>query len=168
MIYNYCNSVVTKGLNLTCNKSDLKKIDSYTLRNNEFIVDIFICEKCNGLWKKTLFNNEIKWLKVGDVTVSQNEYIPYGSVGYYPTEYFEIEEAYNYDNSIFCGSPQETKSYKGLTCSPKTLKFINKIKEIDCGRLKTEIFICNKCQTKWEITEEFDSQHGYMNRAKKL
>ena len=144
-------------------------MDSYSLRNNEFQVEIFICQKCNGLWKKTLFNNFIKWLKVGDVTIKQNEYIPFDSVGFYPIEYFEIDEAYDYDNSIFCGNPKETKSFSGLTCSPKTLNLIEKTNEEEVigWKTKTEIFVCSKCLTKWEITEEFDSHHGFAKTAKK-
>lgn len=170
MIYDYCNSNIRENLILSCEIKNLQKIHSYSLRNDEMQVAIFKCKNCNGIWKQTTFNNSTKWLQVGEATVNQEDYIPYDSSGYYPIEYFEIEEVYDYDNSIFCGHRKETKSYRGLTCSPKTLKLIEKTNEIEVigWKTKTEIFVCSKCQTKWEITEEFDTQHGYAKTAKKI
>ncbi|MEG1199755.1 MAG: hypothetical protein RSD53_10215, partial [Algoriella sp.] len=129
MIYNYCNSNYVRNLKLSCNFSDLNKLDSYRIRNDTFSIEIFHCKKCNGLWKRTEFNDYEKWLQVGEVTVNQNDYITFDNVGYYPIEYFEVDEAYIYDNSIFCGNPKEFRKYHGLTCSPKTLKLIEKINE---------------------------------------
>jgi hypothetical protein len=111
MIYNYCNSNNRDNLSLSCESKNLQQIHSYNLRNEEMQIEIFECAKCNGLWKKTTFSNSTKWLQVEEVTVNQNEYIPFDSVGFYPIEHFEIEEAYIYDNSIFCGDPKETKSF---------------------------------------------------------
>jgi hypothetical protein len=168
MIYTYCNSNKKKQLELSCENNNLKKIHNYTLRDNEILIEIYTCSKCNGLWKKVTFNKLTKWLKVGDVTVKQEEYIPFDSVGFYPIEHFEIEEAYDYDNYIFCGNPKETKFYSRLTCSPTNLILIDKINEKEAigWSTKTEIFKCSKCDTKWEITTEFDSHHGYATSAK--
>ena len=170
MIYKYCNTNSIRNLNLSCSHGDLSKLDSYKLRNNEFEIEIFHCKRCNGLWKKTKFNNIEKWLQVGEVTVNQNEYIPFDFIGYYPIEYFEVDEAYIYDTSIFCGNPKEFRKYHGLTCSPKSLTLIEKVSEEDigCCSSKTERFICSKCGTKWELTEDYDTHHGYARSAKKI
>lgn len=165
MIYNYCNSENTESLKLSCKPSDLKKVNSYTLHDDTLQIEIFVCEKCNGQWKKTVFNNITKWLKVGDVT--RNYYVKQDAADYYPVENFTIEEAYKFDNSILCGPPEETRNYQGLSCSPKTLKLIEKTEDHEAigYRYKVEIFVCSKCYTKWEISEEFDSHHGYTSKA---
>lgn len=170
MIYNYCVSNTTKNLNLSCDIYSISKIHSYDLRNGEFQIEIYKCNQCKGLWKRTKFNNITKWLKVGDVTMKQEEYVPFDSVGYYPIEYFETDEAYVYDNSIFCGNPKEFKKYHGLTCSPKTLSIIEQIEteDIGCYSSKTEVCSCKKCGTKWKLIVIFDSHHGYARSAKKV
>jgi hypothetical protein len=161
MIYTYCNSNKKKHLELSCESNNLKKIHNYTLRNNEILIEIFTCSKCDGLWKKMTFNKLTKWLKVGDVTVKQEEYIPFDSVGFYPIEHFEIEEAYDYDNSIFCGNPKETKFYNRLTCSPKNLILIDKInedegsmKELPNGNFEIKIPVENADETKISFNDE--------------
>ncbi|MCP1994590.1 Zn-finger nucleic acid-binding protein [Flavobacterium sp. HSC-61S13] len=133
-------------------------------------IQIYQCSCCNGLWKRTTFNEIDKWLEVGEVTVAQENYIPFDQYGYYPIEYFTTDEAYYYDNTIYCGNPQETKTIHNLRCTPKTLILLEIIKEENggCSSIKEEMYQCKKCQTKWLITEEFDTHHGYAKSAKKI
>lgn len=77
--------------------------------------------------------------------------------------YFEEEEAYFYENSLFCGNPAETKKYKNLTCSLKTLDFVEQLlfEDIGANYWKQNVYKCKKCDTLWLLKEEYDSQRGF-------
>ncbi|KAF2082853.1 hypothetical protein [Flavobacterium sharifuzzamanii] len=168
MIYKYCGNFERSNLELTCEKEYLTELDSYFLREGKLKILIYKCSKCGGLWKMIEYKNVQKWLQVNEVV--SNEYAPFETQNYFPVEYFEIAEVYFYDNSVQCGNPKECEKYSGLTCSLKSLTFVEKIQEGDAGcySIKEETYVCDKCKNRWALKEEFDSHHGYARSAKRI
>lgn len=157
----YCKKMEHSDFEPECEESSLDLIDTYSVREGSADILMYKCTKCNRLWKCVSFEGERRFLKMGEISIKREEYVRFATK--YPIIYFENEEAYYYDNSLFCGNPIETKKYKNLTCSPKTLNLVKRICFEDAGAtyLKEEIYKCRKCGTLWKLKEGYDSHHGF-------
>ncbi|CEN34166.1 hypothetical protein [Capnocytophaga cynodegmi] len=157
----YCEKVKSLDFESECEEKDLHLIDNYSIREGSVDILIYKCTKCKRLWKCVSFKGEKRFLKMGEMSIKKEEYVRFATK--FPIIYFENEEAYHYDNSLFCGNPTETKKYKNLTCSPKTLNLVKRICFEDVGAtyFKEEIYRCGKCGTLWKLKEIYDSHHGF-------
>lgn len=168
MYYKYCNINKRESLSLICHNDLLIEIDAYKDRSDKLDVAILKCSKCGGLWKKLTYNKITKWLIVGES--SGKEYVPFDAPGYFPILDFNESEAYDYDDSLFCGHPKERKQYHNFTCSRRTLLLIKQISfdETIGYSEKISIFKCRKCNEYWKILEVFDSHKGTYRQCLKL
>lgn len=158
----YCTSPNKEDFKPDCEEKSLNLIDFFSIKEDDVEVFIYKCEKCNRLYKCISFQGEKRYIKMGEMSIKRDEYASFMTK--FPIVYFEKREAYYYDNSLFCGNPTETKGYKQLTCSFKTLEIVKNIFVDDF--LKEQIYRCKKCNTFWFLREEYDSHHGYVHQAK--
>ena len=163
---NYCNS---ESIDLTpsCDFNDLNILSSQKIeRNTE--ETIYKCQKCDGLWKKSVdtYKREI-WLKVGEN--SDQKYFERNQVDFqkkqlnhFPLTFFNFSEAIKNGMILNCNMLGSIDNYHGLSCAPKNLRMLKEVSSNEAmgHHIKIDIFQCESCGTYYKIREEYDSHKG--------
>lgn len=124
-------------------------------------------ELTNTFIKKCTYNTEVEFLNIGETTYHKR----LDKLNtHFPLVIFGLLEAKKYGLKINCQDNNEFWTHNGLTCDPEGLELIQSVSfnEAIGHHLKEEIVKCPKCQTKWNIKEEYDSHHGYNRQCTKI